>query len=198
MLICSFLHDIKTDEDTGEPKYTYIQYVLNTESRAWCRFKDLHMSAFTNHRDSVYCVSNRYFYKFWEGYTDNKNFITAIMKTAYIFPSGRGTNSRITLIRPTFQSQLIDVKYSLVIDSDYKELQRLRTPRSMAISPLGIWDEAIWDDAYWVGTPRVSQDWTTISHYIGKAMSLRLKIAAKGQDIALVGFDLITQSGGMI
>ena len=120
------------------------------------------------------------------------------MKTAYFFPSGRGTNSRITLIRPTFQSQLIDVKYSLVIDSDYKELQRLRTPRTMAISPLGIWDEAIWDDAYWVGTPRVSQDWTTISHYIGKAMSLRLKIAAKGQDIALVGFDLITQSGGMI
>ena len=68
----------------------------------------------------------------------------------------------------------------------------------MAVSPLGIWDEAIWDDAFWVGTPRVSQDWTTISHYIGKAMSLRLKIAAKGQDIALVGFDLITQSGGMI
>lgn len=199
MLICSFLHDITTDEDTGEPRYIYIQYVLNTESRAWCRFKDLHMSAFTNHRDSVYCISSRYFYKFWEGYTDNKILITAIMKTAYFFPSGRGTNSRITLIRPTFQTQVVNVRYSLVIDSDYKELQRLKTPKVITnMRPLGIWDEALWDEAYWVGEPRVSQDWTTISHYIGKAMSLRLKIASRGQEVLLVGFDLITQSGGMI
>lgn len=199
MLICSFLHDIKTDEDTGEPKYIYIQYVLNTEIRAWCRFKDLHMSAFTNHRDSVYCISARYFYKFWEGYTDNKNAITAIMKTAYFFPSGRGTNSRITLIRPTFQTQVVNVSYSLVIDSDYKELQRLKTPKTITgFRPVGVWDDALWDEAYWVGEPRVSQDWTTISHHIGKAMSLRLKIASRGQEVLLVGFDLITQSGGMI
>ena len=195
MLICNFLHDFRSDGETG----AYIQYVLNTESRAWCRFKDLHMSAFVNHKDSVYCIADRYFYKFWEGYTDGKSFITAIMKTAYFFPSGRGTNSRITLIRPTFQTQVMNVKYSLVIDSDYKELQRLKTPLTiMGARPTGIWDEALWDEAYWVGEPRVSQDWTTISHYVGKAMSLRLKLATRGQEVLLVGFDLITQSGGMI
>ena len=121
------------------------------------------------------------------------------MKTAYFFTSGRGTNSRITLIRPTFQTQVMNVKYSLVIDSDYKELQRLKTPGTMlGIRPTGLWDDALWDEAYWVGEPRVSQDWTTISHYIGKAMSLRLKLASRGQEVLLVGFDLITQSGGMI
>lgn len=129
---------------------------------------------------------------------DGKDFITAIMKTAYIFPSGRGTNSRITLIRPTFQTQLSTVKYSLVIDSDYRERQRLRTPRTILGSQPGYWDEALWDETYWIGEPIVSQDWTTISHYVGKAMSLRLKLATKGQEVALVGFDLITQSGGMI
>ena len=198
MLICNFLNDYRYNEATGEQSYTYIQFVLNTESKAWCRFKDLNMGAFTNHRDSVYCVADRYFYKFWEGYTDGKNYITARLKTAYMFPSGRGTNSRITLIRPTFQTQVEDVKYSLVIDSDYVERQRLKAPKTILGKQVAYWDEALWDEAYWLGEPRVSQDWTTISHYVGKAISLRLKIRAKGQEVALVGFDLITQSGGMI
>ena len=128
---------------------------------------------------------------------DNRGSISAILKTAYMFPSGRGTNSRITLIRPTFQSQVRDVKYSLVIDSDYLERQRLKAPGTI-MENIAYWDEAIWDDAYWQGEPRVSQDWTTISHYVGKAMSMRLKIISKGHGVALVGFDLITQSGGMI
>ena len=93
----------------------------------------------------------------------------------------------------------MNVSYFLVIDSDYKELQRLKTPKTITgMRPVGVWDDALWDEAYWVGEPRVSQDWTTISHYIGKTISLRLKIASKGQEVLLVGFDLITQSGGMI
>lgn len=198
MLICNFLNDYRYNTATEEQQYSFVQFVLNTESKAWCRFKNLNMTAFTNHRDSVYCVADRYFYKFWEGYTDNKGFISAILKTAYMFPSGRGTNSRITLIRPAFQAQVAEVKYSLVIDSDYRERQRLKAPKTIFGKLIALWDEAIWDEAFWQGELRVSQDWTTISHYVGKAMSLRLKLTTKGQEVALVGFDLITQSGGMI
>ena len=197
MLICNFINGYRYNEATKELRFSHIQFVLNTDSKAWCRFKNLNMTAFTNHRDSVYCVADRYFYKFWEGYMDYKAPITAALKTAYMFPSGRGTNSRITLIRPTFQSQVRDVKYSLVIDSDYLERQRLKAPGTI-MENIAYWDEAIWDESYWQGEPRVSQDWTTISHYVGKAMSMRLKIISKGHGVALVGFDLITQSGGMI
>lgn len=198
MLICNFLNDYRYNTATEEQQFSFVQFVLNTDSKAWCRFKNLNMTAFTNHRDSVYCVADRYFYKFWEGYTDNNGFISAVLKTAYMFPSGRGTNSRITLIRPAFQAQVAEVKYSLVIDSDYVERQRLKAPKTIIGKLIALWDEAIWDEAYWQGEPRVSQDWTTISHYVGKAMSLRLKLTTKGQEVALVGFDLITQSGGMI
>ena len=97
-----------------------------------------------------------------------------------------------------------DLKHHTIINSmfdlasDYIERQRLKAPKTIFGNLIALWDEAIWDEAYWQGEPRVSQDWTTISHYVGKAMSLRLKLTTKGQEVALVGFDLITQSGGMI
>lgn len=198
MLICNFLTDYRYDEVHTRHSYSYQQFIQNTETGAWCRFKGLQMAAFTNHKDSVYCVGDRYMYKFWEGYTDNNAVITGLVKTAYVFPSGRGTNSRITLIRPTLQSQKPKIEYTLRIDSDYLERNRMAKTSPNKEVEVSRWDAAYWDEAIWQGAPRIGQEWTTVKHYPGKAISIRLKIITKGVDIALVGFDLITQSGGMI
>lgn len=199
MLVCNFLNDFRYNEATQEQSFSYVQFVMNTLTGAWCRFKNLNLTWLVNHRDSIYAVADRYMYKFWEGYSDNKGIISGILKTAYGFPSGRGTNSRITLIRPVLQSDTSTPRYTLRIDSDYEQILRLgRARNNINRTDLALWDDAIWDEDYWVGSERVSQDWTTVNHYVGKAISIRMRINSLGQNISVVAFDLITQSGGMI
>ena len=123
----------------------------------------------------------------------------------FLYPTGiRFVTDRDDIVLLCMPKSGLGCKYGMrlkntigVIDSDYLERQRLKAPGTI-MENIAYWDEAIWDDAYWQGEPRVSQDWTTISHCVGKAMSMRLKIISKGHGVALVGFDLITQSGGMI
>lgn len=199
MLICNFLYDCRFDRDTQKDVFTFVQFVMNTDTGAWCRFKNLNLTALVNHRDSIYCTRDRFMYKFWEGTSDNGAFITGMLKTAYFFPSGRGTNSRITLIRPVIQSTIPHPKFSLAIDSDYEERTRLkRTKLNDNTLEVGIWDETYWDEAYWNGRGRVSQGWCSVNHYIGKAISVRMRIKVRGQEMSFVSFDTITQSGGMI
>lgn len=196
MLICNFLYWYQL---TGnEERANFIQYVMNTETGAWCRFKDINCSGFVEHKGDVYCVGERKMYKFWEGFADNSVKITGTLKTAYVFPSGRGTNSRITLMRPIIQSQSAYTKYRLLIDTDYAEQGRIGYIRVNRAGEGGVWDENFWDEAVWDGRGLVSHQWATVRHYPGKAISIRFRIASVGQEIHLIGFDAISQTGGMI
>lgn len=196
MLICNFIYWYQLTE--GAEKANFIQYVMNTETGAWCRFRDINCSGFVEHKGEIYCVGSRNLYKFWDGFSDNKRQIAGLLKTAYVYPSGRGTNSRITLIRPIIQSQSSQIKYKLLIDTDYIELGRLGYTRINQRGNSGIWDDSNWDEAVWDGRGLIVHQWATVNHRPGKAVSLRIRIIGVEQEIYLIGFDAICQTGGMI
>lgn len=163
------------------------QFVMNTRTGAWCRFKGLNASTWCEFNGNLFFAFGRYVNKAWEGYSDGDESISADVKTAYrsLF---RGSQMQVSLIKVVTQGGS-KLAIGLGIDVDYKE-QSTISNSSQAVVDAALWDSAVWDSAKWGGS-FVSNAWRSVNHYPGNTLSLRLKFSAKGINMKWLVTDLI-------
>lgn len=185
---------VVSDQPNGNV-YSY-QFAMNTQTGAWCRFTNMPAEVWGTHDGGLYYALHNKIYKAWTGTTDARGPIDGRVKTAFMYPAGRGSLARLTLLRPIFQTSTSQLKVQLAVDSDYDEGNLVTSDVSYA-QGVSTWDQSKWDESYWTAS-RVVSSWHSVAHKPGRAISLRLRVLGKGITLSWNATDLILQRGGML
>jgi len=156
------------------------QYVMNTETKAWCRFTGWNAFCWGATRDKVYFGTSGKLVRADYGSEDGSAVsITAEARQAYSYFGSRGRTKQIQLMRPIIGISG-PAEFGVSIDTDYKEGT---TPTTSTISGSasdpwgGIWSAA------WSQAASVYRNWFSVS---GEGFAIAPRVKSVTQDVSLV------------
>lgn len=150
------------------------QYVMNTLSGAWCRFKGMDANCWEIFLDDPYFGGNDgIVYLADTGATDFNATLTADMMTAFNYYGSRGRNKRWMMCRPTITTDQ-QVTPGLAFNVNFQDDAVVSTPTTT--QSIGArWDESLWDVGEWGGEVITQSEWQTVSG-IGYCASIRMVV----------------------
>ncbi|HYE86630.1 MAG TPA: hypothetical protein VEA16_09760 [Vicinamibacterales bacterium] len=158
------------------------QYVMNTLTGAWCRFKGMDANCWAVFRDNLYFGGNEGLV--WQADTtalDGIEPIDAIGQQAYNYFRSKGQLKRFTAVQPMLTTDSAS-RPAIGISTDFKDNATLGTPSSSAISA-ALYDSAVWDTDTYPVESRSITDWTTLSG-TGQCASIHFR-ARTGRETGL-------------
>lgn len=166
------------------------QYVMNTQTGAWCRFLGMDALCWGLLSEELYFGGTDGVWKADTGRTDAGTDINGHIKTAYNY-LGTKTEKSITLIRPIVTANALP-ELAIRINTDYRD----DTPTASDIFQLSsgviddaVWDESLWDESTWAGSDEYYPIWYDTAGE-GFAISINITTATQGVAIAVNAFDL--------
>lgn len=163
------------------------QYVMNTQTGAWCRFTG----------QAAYCwalMDDRLFFGsdglVLEADVAGGDFggepFVADMRTAFSYYGQRGRKKRWTMVQPIINTDL-DLNPSIGVDTDFR-LSELTDPLPTPATAGSLWDVAIWDEDDWAGNTEIFDQWLSVEA-LGYAAAIHMKVTVAGQAL---GQELVT------
>lgn len=165
---------------------TNVQYVMNTNTGAWCRFTGLAIKCFGLAGDNLYFGSSGGTVWRWaEGTSDNGAAITGQVKIAFNYMGDRGSFKKFDMVRPVLQSDG-DLSYSFKVNTDFRD----ETPDVVTTSQGGgtAWDAGAWDTTSWGDAYTTFQQWRA-ANATGRCAALNLRVSTAVNTVGLVGVD---------
>lgn len=167
------------------------QWVMNTVTGAWCRFKDVETSCWGSLNTKLYFgATGGIVYEFSEEFgDDNGTAIDAVAVQAWN-DLGLAFEKRMAAIKPVIQSQGA-ISYSARVGFDFS----VSTPSSPnATNPPGSpWDVSPWDVSPWSAGLLINNSWL-VSSGKGDMISTAIRVSAK-QDISWLRTDFRIEIG---
>ncbi|WP_141339701.1 hypothetical protein [Bradyrhizobium sp. USDA 3458] len=177
-----------------DERITSHQYVMNTQTGGWCRFKGMNAGCWSLLGDDLYFGGNDgTVYKYGGVYADNGDDIQAVSISAY---SNFGTvqNKSAKMARPMFNGP--DGYLPLIaVRADY-DLGQVNYLASSLVSAGSFWDEAEWDVAEWALSIVPSARWQSVEAF-GSVLSVALAISVSDQ-FQFNTVDLMFEGGGYL
>lgn len=175
------------------------QYVMNTRTGAWCRFKGYDARCWARFKDKLYFGgSDGHVYEAGVGTQDNRSGaarnIEGDIQTAFNY-FGSNQEKRFTMIRALVEANNT-VSIQLGATADFADSGVLLAPISIE-GEGAVWDDAIWDDAEW-GTGKVFHKAWQATNRQGTALSVRLATRSQGASIALYATDVVYENASGI
>lgn len=176
--------------------YSY-QFVMNTQTKAWCRFTGMPSEVWCAHDGELYYALHNKVFKAWTGQTDAlSGAIDGRAKQAFFYPAGRGRPSRITLLRPIFTASNGSVSVQLSLDTDYDESSSAYSQVTYS-QGVAVWDQSRWDEAYWTASSTIAK-WRSVNHTPGRAAAIRLRFLGRGVTMSWNATDMILQAADIV
>ena len=174
------------------------QYVMHTISKAWCNFTGINTTVFELHNDDLYFGGAGFVGKFWDGYADDDQPISATCQQAYSYFDLPGQQKRFTMVRPTF---LVDAGAPGVyagINTDFQTQNNLGQVSFQSVpTTVGLWDVATWDSSNWAGNLIVYRNWQGVTG-LGYAAGINMNIVSQGIDVHWVSTDYVMERGTVL
>lgn len=172
-----------------------IQYVMNTEHGAWCRFTGWNASCFEVVGDALYYGDLGKIVRADIGTSDNDGEIVGYIQQAFNFFGAKGLQKIFKLAKPYFQSEArVFPTVRINIDFDTKKRAPLE---SQAISIGAQWNTAQWDTAQWPIGDVVSKSWRSIAG-IGVCGGLNISTSLRGIKCRWISTDVVYEVGGSL
>lgn len=168
------------------------QYVMNTITGAWCRFKGWNANCFCLMNDELYFGANGVVCKAWQTNADNGANIDVDAMTAFNY-FGTPQNKIFKMAR-LFISANGNPAFTLGLNVDYDDTDT--TTETTFTSFVSYWDTALWDSGIWSGQA-IYKDWQTLNGY-GGAAAIRMKLSSNGLDMRWSATEYVYESGGVI
>ena len=174
------------------------QYVMNTITTSWCKFKGWGAYCWETYNDNPYFGGDGFVAQAWtDDYADNGLAITTVAKQAFNYFDSRGVKKYFTRARPTIMSSGTPA-INLGLNIDF-ETSTSVSPIGLAVQPAsGLWGPGvgagIWDESIWGGAVSVSNNWQGITG-IGYCASLIFTTASTQISIEWPSTDVVFQSG---
>lgn len=194
------LVNVPTAEDS-----TAVQYVMNTTTKAWCRFTGWDALSWVYHTGRLYMGTADGVSKALLGLTDSGSPIVGLARTHFDFYGKRGVTKTWKMVHPHLEvsNPGISVEVGLDVDfvslSDYEPL--LEFNLSSAIwgddGPIGPAD-ALYDSADWAEeTDRVAP-WVTVSAPTGYSAAIRLRLTGESATVSWSAVDVMFEEAGLL
>jgi hypothetical protein len=149
------------------------QYVMNTLTGAWCRFKGWNANCFEVFNDNLYFGSNDgTLHQADVGAADDDQAIDAVGQTSYQYFREKGRLKQWKMIQPLVTTGS-DSRPAVGISTDFKANASLGTPTA-AVNPAATYDNAIWDFSTYPTEAQTVADWTFVNG-IGQAASVHFR-----------------------
>ena len=170
---------------------SFDQHVINTITRAACRFVDIPSRCWGVYNKNAYFGStDGKVYKFDPGVnTDNGSVINADGRQAW---SSLGTpkTKKVQAVKVALESQG-GISYEFGIGFDFNDA--LTTAATSTASNQSLWDVALWDVSFWASELVVDSTWR-LSGGEGYMISIRIRVAAQ-QEISWLTTDYRLEVG---
>lgn len=172
------------------------QYVMNTITKAWCKFKEWDAEDFIVFDKQLYFTTSTKVVKAWTGYADGTSDVVAYGKTAFSNMGRSGQMKRVTLFRPllTVNGTL---SYLTDIDVDFGDTELVGTA-TYTPAGAGLWGTATWGNAVWGSGTVVVKNWTSPAERPGIWIAGKLKVANDSLVIRWMACDYTYEPGGTI
>lgn len=174
----------------------HYQYVMNTISKAWCRFTEWDAEDFAVLDDQLYFCSGTAVYKAWYGTDDNGSNIVAYARTAFSYFGRPTQQKKFKLFRPVLAVNG-NLSFLIDIDVDFSD-DEITGQASYSVSNGGVWDSSNWDEAYWGYGLQVVKEWLSPTDWLGYAAAGKLKIATNNLTVQWMSVDYVFESGGVL
>ena len=163
------------------------QFVMNTQTAAWCVFAGLPAKCWLVHDDKIYFgAAGGQVRRADHGLSDVGLAIEGDIQSAYRYIRGRG-NKRYTMMRALLDSDA-SISYSIGAGVDYEPVAPL-TVTSNIVGASQPWNSAPWNTFKWGG--RVQElAWQDVGRS-GTAISVRLRTSTKGARVSLYATDIL-------
>ena len=175
---------------------TAYQYVINTQTGAWCRFTNQNAACWALYNGDLYfgAQDGGIIYKADSGRSDNSNNIDWKIRPAFSYYGARGNQKLFTLCRPHFTTTG-SPGFAIDLNLDFSDAVPTSVPTEPTISG-ALWDVARWDTGLWTGEAQ-SANWVTVTG-LGEAASPAIHGATKSLTIKFNSYDMVWQQGNAI
>jgi hypothetical protein len=154
---------------------THYQYVMNTKTKAWCRFKAWDAECFGMLNGELYFASGTSTFKAWTGTSDDGDDIIFYGKQAFQ-DFGDPNPKHVNMYMPILAVNG-NVAYGADIDVDFGNQEIVGTV-TYTVSSAGVWDSSLWDQANWAVDQIVTRQWSSPSEWLGRWIAGKLKITS--------------------
>jgi hypothetical protein len=149
------------------------QYVMNTITGAWCRFKGMNGNTWAVYKDDLYLGGNDgIVYQADQTGIDFLTPIDAIGQGAYNYYDMPGVLKQWKMLQPLITTDS-DSRPAVGISTDFKDNASLGTPSSSTTAS-ALYDTAIYDTDVYAVEGRTVADWTSISG-LGQCASIHFR-----------------------
>jgi hypothetical protein len=172
------------------------QYVMNTITKAWCRFTNWPAEDFAVFNGALYFCNATAVYKAWSGTSDNGSNIVADAKTAFSNFKTPGRNKQFKMMRPVMSANGT-FSFLTDIDVDFKD-DIISGSATYTVTASATWDSSTWDGAYWMEDFKVLKEWTSPSEWTGVWAAGKVKVQTNSLTIQWMSTDYIYEVGGLL
>ena len=173
---------------------THQQYVMNTITKAWCRFTDWNAETFAVFNNELYYASGNAVRKAWTGRVDGVDSIVAYGKTAFSYFGSMGASKRFVMFRPVLAVNGT-LTFLTDIDVDFNDTL-INGTATYSVTTGAQWDVGNWDEVYWASGLQVVKEWTSPDEYMGYCASGKIKISTNSLMVQWISCDYIYETGG--
>lgn len=174
---------------------TQYQYVMNTTNGSWCKFTGWNSACWEFFNDGLYFGGNTVVCLGDSGTSDNGASIMADAKPAFTYFRRKGQIKRVTMARPIF-SATASFSPALALNTDFQDLVPQTVTNYIATTG-GAWDTSPWDVTAWSASNLIVKNWITVNG-VGTAISLRVKVSLKGNQVSWQATDYAYETGGVL
>ena len=172
------------------------QYVMNTITKAWCKFDSWNATTFAVFNDELYFGGSTVVQKAWTGTADLGSNIVCYGKSAFNNFGSVSQQKRWTLFRPMLQvNGAIGFKTDMDIDFSDRPITGTATYTTTAAST---WDVAKFDEGFWTATLEIVRAWTSPDSNVGYYASGKVKIDTNSTRVHWVASDYTFEQGGIL
>ena len=172
------------------------QYVMNTITKAWCKFLEWDAEDFGLFNGELYFTTGTKVVKAWTGQIDGANNIEAYGKTAFSYFGKPGIQKHFKLYRPVLAVNG-PLSYLTDIDVDFRD-DPIVGSASYTIVTGAQWDVSNWDGAYWGAGLEIIRQWTSPAEWSGYCASGKVKIATNALQVQWFSSDMVWEEGSII
>lgn len=175
---------------------THEQYVMNTITKAWCRFTGWNSEDFAILNGELYFCNGTTVYKAWTGTVDGSNDIVLYGKTSFQAFGNTTAYKHFRLFRPVLAVNGT-LAFLTDIDVDFNDTT-IEGTATYSVTAGAQWDVDQWDVDSWASGLQVVKEWTSPDEWGGYWASGKVKIATDSLVVQWISWDMVWEAGGVL
>ena len=170
------------------------QFVMNTTTKRWCRFKDWEAKTFAVFNGELYYGMDGEVRKAWTGKSDLGEIIEGDLVPAFA-QYGKG-QTIFRMVRPIAAWDSNPAEILVGMDVDYT----IKEPTGAVAFTVGagsVWDTGAWDTAIWGGDLTVNKNWYSVDG-VGYSGTPHMKVRSSTSEVRVSAYQVVYEPGGIL